>query len=290
MVRLVMDMSQVIEIAVAGAGLDDVSIRDLQAAQVDTAVVGSLSQIVSELVQNAAAFSRPGQRVRVSGGFDGSEYVVSVSDDGIGIPGAMLDALNDVLESPGGTGEGPNLGISLIARLAARSGIGVRLMDGEPGTTARVTVPAASVFGGPPAEESLHDILPKPTRRAQPLATIDLTRYEGTGRPPTEHVFSNPEVPADDAEAFLEKIFGPLRSRSQRWERPAPRSDPNGVSVRPPADREPKANTSSLQVRVPGTNFTIADDEQSAMSSEAAIDIRNALERYQAGRADAGSV
>lgn len=283
-----MDITQVLDIAIAGSGVETVEATAVEDGRIEASAVGSLSQIVSELVQNGAAFSKPGQAVTVGGSFQGPDYVVSVIDEGVGIPEAMLDALNNVLDSPGGTGEGPNLGIALVARLAARSGLNVRLVPGEPGTTATVTIPARLIEEQAPPKRVSRPVVPAGGRkRTQPRETIDLTRYERATRPSSEHVFISSDPTTDDAEAFLEQIFGPLRARSQRRDRPDPRPRDNGGSFRPPVEREPTAMTTTLRVRVPGENFSVVDDEPSSISSETAIDIRAALSEYQASREEA---
>ena len=53
--------------------------------------------------------------------------------------------MNRMLEKPPvlGLALDPTLGIYVVARLAARHGINVRLVPGVPGTTARLTIPRA---------------------------------------------------------------------------------------------------------------------------------------------------
>jgi hypothetical protein len=99
-----------------------------------------------------------------------------------------------------------------------------------------------------------------------------------------------------DAEAFLETIFGPLRGQSETINGPRSRASRGPgrppelrLETRPPVDGESLATTKTLRVRVPGANFELTEDETSTVSSEAAIDLRSALSRYQTGRRDAAA-
>ena len=104
--------------------------------------VSGLAQLVAELVDNAVAFSEPDDTVRITGLFQEGDYLLSISDRGVGIPEHLITELNRVLEDPRAeSGPQPRMGISLVARLASRHGIAVQLVPGVPGTTARVTVP-----------------------------------------------------------------------------------------------------------------------------------------------------
>jgi signal transduction histidine kinase len=49
-----------------------------------------LTQVFSKLLANAAKYTKPGGHIRLTGDKEGSDVVVSVRDDGIGIPGDML--------------------------------------------------------------------------------------------------------------------------------------------------------------------------------------------------------
>jgi hypothetical protein len=264
--------------------------------------------VVAELVENATAFSGPEQRVRVNGLFESDGYLITISDDGVGISESMLAALNRILQRPGPSSADNEvtLGIMLVARLASRHGIGVKLVPGVPGTTARITVPSRLVSPALPGRErrepvgrvspgSIDDVFAE-----SPEETIDLSRYESELRPPARrHVVSMTDQGLADAETFLESVFGPLRSKvTAGRDRPAPRRSDNGSTAtaetgetretsRPPVEREPKSRTGTLRMRVPGENFSMDEDEPSIVSSEAAIDIKSALVRYERGRRDA---
>ena len=259
-----MDLSELVEIATANVDRGRVEVSALEPADVVKEAVGGLTQLITELVDNAIAFSEPDEVVSITGVFDRDTYVISISDNGVGIPEALLAALNEVLASSGGASPEVNssLGIAMVARLAARHGIDVRLVPSVPGTTARVTLPAALVSTGGAVEHEDH--VEPPAERHRP-----------------GHVVAMTESARREAEAFLEKVFGPLRGRSAT--RRPPKSNGNGhVAPAMPTQEGP-----ALQTRVPGTNFAVTEDDPSVVSGEGAIDIRLNLSRYDEGRRQA---
>jgi hypothetical protein len=303
-----MEIAELIEIALANSAEGRVEVAALEPGEVSIEAVGGLTQLVAELVDNAVAFSDPDDEVRVTGLFQDGDYLISISDRGVGIPEHLLSGLNAVLADPEHSARlEPSLGIALVARLAARHGIGVRLVPGVPGTTARVTVPSQYVqrreepAAAPPAEGSaqhrLRD-LEVALKSSEPAPeppvgepTVDLTRLERSIR--SRHgVVAGSDESRREAESFLEKVFGPLKRRPGMTERPPSRPS-NGSTAEPatsdrPADRPSGVGTvTKLRVRVPGENFSLDEDDPSTVAAERAIDIRSALSRYAQGRRSA---
>ena len=122
-----------------------VDVLTLETVRLKGAVVADLSHLLSELIENAAQFSPPQTRVRVSGHFHEEGYLLTVSDRGVGIPQSRLAELNQLLEHPPviGLALEPTLGLYVVAMLAKRHGIGVRLVAGAPGISAKLLVPPA---------------------------------------------------------------------------------------------------------------------------------------------------
>ncbi|MFP3880848.1 MAG: sensor histidine kinase [Actinomycetota bacterium] len=320
-----MDIAELIEIALANSDERRVEVAALEPAEVNTEAVGALTQIVTELVENAISFSEPEDRVRVTGLHDQADYLISISDRGVGIPEHLMSELNRLLEDGDYDSSSP-FGISLVARLASRHDIQVRLVPGAPGTTARVTVPARLVGDsgvGEPGEEQSPEVKPQPqtghrlpprqaagedifAKAEEVEETLDLARFERAHRPHSGVVAMTEEA-RRRAEAFLEKVFVPLAERPGVEERRAPpRSspEPNGMQSHseetpPPARTETTTREESapeqggtvtaLRVRVPGENFSPVEDDASTVAAEAAIDIRSALSRYAEGRRSAES-
>ena len=87
-----------------------------------------LTQIISNLLNNAAKFSDQGGRIALGVRQVGSQVVLSVADDGRGIPADMLERVFDMftqLEDPDdGSQGGLGIGLALVKRL-------VEMHDGE---------------------------------------------------------------------------------------------------------------------------------------------------------------
>jgi anti-sigma regulatory factor (Ser/Thr protein kinase) len=307
------DIVELIEIALANSDSQRVEVAALEPASIETEAVSAVAQILSELVDNAIAFSEPGDEVRVTGLHEQGDYLISISDRGVGLPEDLIDELNRLLSNERtSSGAEPKLGIAMVARLADRHDIGVQLVPGAPGTTARVTVPGRLVgepvrdrgegragsgearargYRLPPRSDRFDDVFAQGDEIDQ---TVDLTRFErghqtGTG------VVAMSEEAKRAAEAFLEKAFAPLMERRGVTERPAPTpqtASGNGNHAEPPAQpashEAPQGGTvTALRVRVPGENFSLVEDDASTMAAERAIDIRTALSKYAEGRKSA---
>ena len=75
-----------------------------------------LTQVVSNLLNNAAKYSEPGGRIGLGAWRDGDEVVISVRDTGVGIPREMLPRVFDLFAQVDGT------------RGRAQGGLGIGLM------------------------------------------------------------------------------------------------------------------------------------------------------------------
>lgn len=131
-----------------------VDVLALEPTKLKGRVVTDLSHLLSELLDNATQFSPPTERVRVTALFDDEGYIITVADSGIGIPEPRMAALNHLLREPPvlGLALEPTLGMYVVARLASRHGIRVRLVPGVPGTTVRITLPRNLLDGGEETE------------------------------------------------------------------------------------------------------------------------------------------
>lgn len=281
-----MEITKLVEIALANVDRDRVEAAALEPAEVAMEAMGAVTQLLTELVDNAIAFSGPDDKVGITGVFDRDEYIVSINDNGVGVPETLLPALNRVLSNPqdARTESGPSIGIHVVARIAARHDIDVRLVPAVPGTTARVTIPARVVSPGGKSAPSVST--PEP-----PGEQIDM--YDprlGSG-----HVVAMTESARREAEAFLEKVFGPLRGHtaSRRPAKTLSNGNKDTIESRSLGSRERpesppvEGRGGQLETRVPGANHPDTDDDPSVVSGEAAIDIRLNLSRYDEGRKQA---
>ncbi|MEU3841788.1 nitrate- and nitrite sensing domain-containing protein [Streptomyces sp. NPDC028635] len=119
-----------------------------------------LSHLLAELMENATAFSPPDVPVEVSGWLlENGEVMLSVQDEGIGMTDERMQRLNARLtafdpETPYDQEgeEGLGLGLYVVARLAHRHGVRVRLREQKQGGTAAVVVlPQSLLAAAPPA-------------------------------------------------------------------------------------------------------------------------------------------
>jgi signal transduction histidine kinase len=99
-----------------------------------------IRQILFNLLSNAAGFSLPGQAIRVTARRLGGVVMLSVADQGRGIPQEVISRVFDRFEShTGGTGHrGVGLGLSIVRSFVELHGGRVEL-DSEPGRGTTVT-------------------------------------------------------------------------------------------------------------------------------------------------------
>ncbi|MGW5380563.1 nitrate- and nitrite sensing domain-containing protein [Nocardia sp. NPDC003999] len=114
-------------------------------------VVADLIHLLAELVDNATSFSPPQSRVEVTGNVVGKGVVVEIGDQGMGMSEAELTKMNEMLRNPPDFGVAAlsadsRLGLFVVAQLATRHGIAVRLSDSDyGGIKAIVLIPTALI-------------------------------------------------------------------------------------------------------------------------------------------------
>jgi signal transduction histidine kinase len=128
-----------------------VEVRQLPEAAVGGAAVADLTHLLAEIVENAAQFSPPHTRVRITGEPVGNGYAVEVEDRGLGMGKETLDEANRRIEQSEALDlfDSDRLGLFVVSRLAARHGIKVHLRTSPyGGTTAVVLLPTTLLPGG----------------------------------------------------------------------------------------------------------------------------------------------
>ncbi|MFF4349794.1 nitrate- and nitrite sensing domain-containing protein [Streptomyces sp. NPDC001530] len=128
-----------------------VEVRQLPEASVVGAAVADLTHLLAEIVENAAQFSPPHTRVRITGEPVGNGYAVEVEDRGLGMGKETLAEANRRIEQSEALDlfDSDRLGLFVVSRLAARHGIKVHLRTSPyGGTTAVVLLPTALLHGG----------------------------------------------------------------------------------------------------------------------------------------------
>ncbi|WP_328337117.1 nitrate- and nitrite sensing domain-containing protein [Streptomyces violaceus] len=128
-----------------------VEVRQLPEAAVIGTAVADLTHLLAEIIENAAQFSPPHTRVRVTGEPVGNGYAVEIEDRGLGMGQETLAEANrriarsealDLFDSD-------RLGLFVVSRLAARHDVKVHLKTSPyGGTTAVVLLPTALLHTG----------------------------------------------------------------------------------------------------------------------------------------------
>ncbi|WP_130440196.1 sensor histidine kinase [Streptomyces sp. BK239] len=136
-----------------------VEVGRLPEASVDGAAVADLTHLLAELVENAAQFSPPHTRVRVTGEPVGNGYALEVEDRGLGMGKETLAQANRRIAQSQALDlfDSDRLGLFVVSRLAARHDVRVHLRTSPyGGTTAVVLLPTALLHGGNP-ERPAHE-------------------------------------------------------------------------------------------------------------------------------------
>ncbi|WP_030198549.1 nitrate- and nitrite sensing domain-containing protein [Streptomyces sp. NRRL S-87] len=131
-----------------------VEVRGLPEAGVIGGAVADLTHLLAELIENAAQFSPPHTKVRVSGEPVGNGYVLEVEDRGLGMGPERLAEANRRIERSEALDlfDSDRLGLFVVSRLAARHHVRVHLRTSPyGGTTAVVLLPTALLQGALPA-------------------------------------------------------------------------------------------------------------------------------------------
>ncbi|WP_327426872.1 sensor histidine kinase [Streptomyces sp. NBC_01236] len=206
-----------------------VEVRQLPEASVVGAAVADLTHLLAEIVENAAQFSPPHTRVRITGEPVGNGYVVEVEDRGLGMGAETLAEANRRIEQSEALDlfDSDRLGLFVVSRLAARHGIKVHLRTSPyGGTTAVVLLPTALLHGG--AEER------------------SPRRTDTTGRQPTEREYARvsaaPEQESVQAITERPALVPPVQSVAEAPVNGSSDNPPPGVTTlrlhRPPDDSE----------------------------------------------------
>ncbi len=103
-----------------------------------------LAQALSNLLNNSAKYTPPGGRVWLTAERQGSDVVLTVGDNGIGIPGEMLPRIFEMFtkvdRSPDWAQGGLGIGLTLVKRLVEMHGGTVHAQSDGPGKGSRFTI------------------------------------------------------------------------------------------------------------------------------------------------------
>ncbi|MDX2681982.1 sensor histidine kinase [Streptomyces sp. NY05-11A] len=196
-----------------------VEVRQLPEAAVIGTAVADLTHLLAELVENAAQFSPPHTRVRVTGEPVGNGYAVEVEDRGLGMGKETLtDANRRIAQSEAlDLFDSDRLGLFVVSRLAARHGIKVHLRTSPyGGTTAVVLLPTALLHSGEP-ERSAREVAQAQQSAEReharvPEADRDASSRHASDRHAYDRRATNRQPEAVPAAADRPALVAPLRA------------------------------------------------------------------------------
>ncbi|WP_371656024.1 MULTISPECIES: nitrate- and nitrite sensing domain-containing protein [unclassified Streptomyces] len=222
-----------------------VEVRQLPEAAVTGGAVADLTHLLAELVENAAQFSPPHTKVRVSGEPVGNGYALEIEDRGLGMGRESLDEANHRIEHSEAVHlfDTDRLGLFVVSRLAARHGIKVQLRTSPyGGTTAVVLLPTALL------DSAITAVARQATRSGPDAERVPLARSgaERDDRAPT--------AAGQEQRRTLAPAPGPLSERADddRLESPNTVASTAPAAVRPALVAQP-GTPSTRAATVPAT-------------------------------------
>lgn len=218
-----------------------VQLRRVDDAFVAGAVVSSVAHMLAELIENGVTFSPPDSDVEIQGRRIGEDYLIAITDHGIGMSDADLHRANSRLSGEGDFVAAPTryLGHYVVGRLADEMAIDVRLVPSPvTGITARVVLPP-NVLANVPA-------LPAPA---------------GDATDPTRRTASRTALPSREPSGSAEPVADARAPAAARRAGDAPPAAPPGIVVEPrpvPANPRERLRPGTVEfVTLPGVpNWT----------------------------------
>lgn len=232
-------------------------------AALDGAVVADATHLLAEIVENATVFSPPTTRVRVHGEMVAKGYAVEVEDRGIGMEPEEYAEANERLANPPEFDllDGDQLGLFIVARLAARHGIRVVLgPSAYGGTRAVVLIPLQVIDEGSESDDAWTDgpagaAAPAVVRWREPAVPLPPAGAPRELAAPADGWNGWPGGPVvDDGEPDLEPWNdddAPELPRRVRWASLAPQLRRDAVA--PPLGGTPVELTRAAAAPVAGT-------------------------------------
>lgn len=145
-----------------------VEVRQLPETSVIGGAVADLTHLLAELIENAAQFSPPHTKVRISGEPVGNGYALEIEDRGLGMGKETLAEANTRIAQSEALDlfDSDRLGLFVVSRLSSRHEIKVHLRTSPyGGTTAVVLLPTDVLQGAlPPGRNTAHGRTAEPAR------------------------------------------------------------------------------------------------------------------------------
>ncbi|NDZ78797.1 ATP-binding protein, partial [Streptomyces sp. SID10853] len=246
--------------------------------------VADVIHLLAELVENATVFSAPHTQVLLRAQHVTAGLAVEVEDRGLGMSVTETDRMNALLAEPDQVNVGHllqdgRIGLYVVAALARRHGVSVRLQANIYGGVQAVLVLPAALLG---ADEA--GLQPPTAARTSQTHQV----------PPAHQV---PHIPQARQEDPLGPGPGPgagaadapLRQFPQQAPVPATPPTPQ-ESPRPLPVREPQAERPNPAAALPGAHHGPPPDTGAPAGSERYDSARYDSERYDSARYDTGPV
>ncbi|MEW1689216.1 ATP-binding protein [Streptomyces sp. NPDC091265] len=215
--------------------------------------VADVIHLLAELVENATVFSAPHTQVLLRAQHVTAGLALEVEDRGLGMPGNEQKRMNALLADPDQVNvarllQDGRIGLFVVASLARRHGIAVRLQSNIYGGTQAVLVLPQSLLGAEddaPAEAgSTPAPPPGPVHRPPPLDDTAAPRDLNPGQAPAPEPERRPYVPNQQLrlhqppqQTRRQSEGPPLPLRAERLDRPTPpgaRPADEAVAALPP--------------------------------------------------------
>ncbi|MGQ5576863.1 nitrate- and nitrite sensing domain-containing protein [Streptomyces sp. ECR3.8] len=221
-----------------------VEVRQLAETSVAGAAVADLTHLLAEVIENAAQFSPPHTRVRVTGEPVGNGYAVEVEDRGLGMgKEALAEANRRITESEAlDLFDSDRLGLFVVSRLAARHAVKVHLKTSPyGGTTAVVLLPTALLDDrteqerpGTPAEAPAEEHPePREPARAPNPGTAHVPRPRAVAAPDTRRALVAPVADPPPEPRSVAPPAPRADGGALPQPRPMPRADAGAEPERP---------------------------------------------------------
>jgi signal transduction histidine kinase len=129
-----------------------------------------LAQVVGNLLNNAAKFTPPGGSIALSACLEGTQAVIRVTDNGIGISAEQAKSIFDLFaqagHAPDRVQDGLGIGLSLVRTLVNLHGGSVDVHSDGAGRGSTFEVRLPTLAGTPPADETDFGMPSAPARPA----------------------------------------------------------------------------------------------------------------------------
>ncbi|MEU6827854.1 nitrate- and nitrite sensing domain-containing protein [Nocardia beijingensis] len=247
--------------------------------QVSSNAVADLIHLMAELMDNATSFSPPQARVEVSGVVVGRGVAVEIIDQGLGMSEAEFAARNELLSNPPdfsvvSLSSDTRLGLFVVAKLAHRHGVSVRLGESVYGGVRAVVLVPSALLQSDTAPREQNDADPVEPMRTSAPGTVAPRPAAAPGRSAWFTSASDQQVPTpaphgDDGS--FDTSSGSFDTGNGRFDTGAtPQPDPAG-DARPPLPRRRRQSPQEQEPPQTATPAPIrqrtADEARNLMSA-----------------------